>query len=202
MNKQLNTFIPLCNSIGKLFYPNVEVVLHDIKTQKLVHITNAFSKREIGDKMINDVKDIDLLTQDIVGPYSKTNSDGSKLKTVSTILRDVDNKAIGIICINFKIEVFNSIYQNLKDFLNIQEPKEKPQALFSQDWQEHTLSTINTYLKIHSLKLEELKIKDKKELIIYLNNEGIFSIRNVVSYLCEILDISRATIYKYLKECK
>ena len=202
MNKQLNTFIPLCNSIGKLFYPNVEVVLHDIKTQKLVHITNAFSKREIGDKMINDVKDIDLLTQDIVGPYSKTNSDGSKLKTVSTILRDVDNKAIGIICINFKIEVFNSIYQNLKDFLNIQEPKEKPQALFSQDWQEHTLSTINTYLKIHSLKLEELKIKDKKELIIYLNDEGIFSIRNVVSYLCKILDISRATIYKYLKECK
>jgi predicted transcriptional regulator YheO len=202
MNKQLEIFIPLCNSIGKLFYPNVEVVLHDLKTQKLVHIINPFSKREIGDKMINDVKDIDSLTEDIVGPYNKTNIDGAKLKTVSTILRDSNKKAIGIICINFKTEVFDTMYESLKGFLNIEEPKEKPQALFSQDWEEHTLSTINTYLKLHSLKLEELKIKDKKELIVYLNNEGIFSIRNVVSYLCEILDISRATIYKYLKECK
>ena len=94
MNKQLELFIPLCNSIGKLFYPNVEIVLHDLKTQKLVHIVNPFSKREIGDKMINDVKDIDSITEDIVGPYNKTNIDGSRLKTVSTILRDVNKKPI------------------------------------------------------------------------------------------------------------
>ena len=202
MNKQLETFTPLCNAIGKLFYPNVEVVLHDLQTQKLVHIVNPFSKREIGDKMINDVKDINSLTQDIVGPYNKTNIDGKKLKTVSTILRDTNKKAIGIICINFKIEVFETMYDSLKMLLNIEEKEEQPQALFSQDWKEHTHNTINKYLEINDLILKELKIKEKKELIIYLNNEGIFSIRNVVTYLCEVLDISRATIYKWLKEIK
>lgn len=202
MNKQLETFTPLCNAIGKLFYPNVEVVLHDLETQKLVHIVNAFSKREIGDKMINDVKDINSLKEDIVGPYNKTNIDGKKLKTVSTILRDTNKKAIGIICINFKIEVFETMYDSLKMLLNIEENDEQPQALFSQDWKEHTHSTINKYLETNDLILEELKIKEKKELIIYLNNEGIFSIRNVVTYLCEVLDISRATIYKWLKEIK
>ena len=35
MNKELEAFIPLCDSIGKLFYPNVEVVLHDLKKEKL-----------------------------------------------------------------------------------------------------------------------------------------------------------------------
>lgn len=202
MNKQLNTFIPLCDSIGKLFYPNVEVVLHDLNTQKLLHIVNPFSKREIGDKMINDVKDINSLKEDIVGPYTKTNIDGAKLKTVSTILRDENKNPIGIICINFKIEVFENMYDSIKMFLNIEEKEDKPQAIFSQDWQEHTLSNINTFLKQKNLSLEELKIKDKKELIFYLEKEGIFSIRNVVSYLCEILDISRATIYKWLKETK
>jgi len=202
MNKQLETFMPLCDSIGKLFYPNVEVVLHDLSTQKLVHIVNAFSKREIGDKMINDVKDFDSLTQDIVGPYNKTNIDGAKLKTVSTIIRDTNKNPIGIICINFKIEVFEKMYDSLKMLLNIEEESSQPQALFSQDWKEHTLSTINKYLNKNSLVLKDLKIKEKKELIIYLNNEGIFSIRNVVSYLCEVLDISRATIYKWLKEIK
>ena len=202
MNKQLQTFTPLCDSIGKLFYPNVEVVLHDLNTQKLVHIVNAFSKREIGDKMINDVKDINSLEEDIVGPYNKTNIDGAKLKTVSTIIRDESKNPIGMICINFKIEVFENMYDSLKMLLNIEEKEEKPQAIFSQDWKEHTLSTITTYLKQENLNLEELKIKDKKELIFYLDKEGIFSIRNVVSYLCEILDISRATIYKWLKEIK
>jgi len=107
-----------------------------------------------------------------------------------------------MICINFKIEVFENMYDSLKMLLNIEEKEEKPQAIFSQDWKEHTLSTITAYLKQENLNLEELKIKDKKELIFYLDKEGIFSIRNVVSYLCEILDISRATIYKWLKECK
>lgn len=202
MNKQLETFTPLCDAIGKLFFPNVEVVLHDLETQKLVHIVNPFSKREIGDKMINDVKDINSLKEDIVGPYNKTNIDGKKLKTVSTILRDTNKKAIGIICINFKIEVFETMYDSLKMLLNIEKNEEQPQALFSQDWKEHTHNTINKYLETNNLVLEELKIKEKKELIIYLNNEGIFSIRNVVTYLCEVLDISRATIYKWLKEIK
>lgn len=202
MNKQLETFLPLCDAIGKLFYPNVEVVLHDLKTQKLLHIVNAFSKREIGDKMINDVKDIDSLTQDIVGPYNKTNIDGKSLKSVSVILRDTNKNPIGIICINFKIEVFESMYDSLKSLLNIEETQKQPQALFSQDWKEHTHTTINKYLHEKNLILEELKIKEKKELIIYLNSEGIFSIRNVVTYLCEVLDISRATIYKWLKEIK
>ncbi|RYA22415.1 hypothetical protein CRU96_13200, partial [Malaciobacter halophilus] len=59
---------------------------------------------------------------------------------------------------------------------------------------------INNYLKTNNKNLKNLKIKEKKELILYLNSEGIFSIRNVISYLCDILNISRATIYKWLKE--
>lgn len=202
MNKILETFTPLCDSIGKLFYPNVEVVLHDLETQKLVHIVNPFSKREIGDDMLNDVKDFECIKEDIVGPYNKTNIDGTKLKSVSTLLRDTNNKPIGIICINFKVEVFEKMYDSLKMLLNIEDKNTQPQAIFSQDWKEHTHNTINKFLKKYDLQLSDLKIKEKKELIIYLNKEGIFSIRNVVSYLCEVLDISRATIYKWLKEDK
>lgn len=202
MNKQLENFIPLLDAIGKLFYPNVEVVLHDLDSQKLVHIFNAFSKREIGDKMINDVKDFKDLTQDIVGPYNKTNIDGKKLKSISTLLKDNNEKPIGIVCINFKTEVFDEMYESLKTLLNIEQNKTQPQTIFSQDWKEHTFNKIHLFLQEHDLKLELLKIKEKKELIIYLNSEGIFSIRNVVTYLCEILDISRATIYKWLKEIK
>ena len=201
MNEQLNTFIPLADAIGKLFYPNVEVVLHDLDARKIVHIVNSFSKRKAGDSMISDTRDLNLVTSDIIGPYSKVNTDGTKLKTVSTILRDREKNPIGIMCINFKIVVFEEMYDSLKMLLNIEE-ENQPQTLFSQDWREHTHNTIKKYLNENELTLESLKTKDKKELIIYLHGEGIFSIRNVIPYLCQILEVSRAAIYKWIKEVK
>ncbi len=200
MNKKLNSYKTLCDAIGKLFYPHVEVVLHDLELEKLVYIVNAFSKRKIGDAILNDVKDIKALTSDIVGPYEKINIDGKRVKTVSTIIRDEDKKPIGMICINFDIEIFDKIFESIKGFLNLQNEPNEPNLLFSQDWRSHTNSIINRYLEQKNKKIEELKTKDKKELIYFLNEEGIFSIRNVVAYLCEILNISRATIYKWLKE--
>ncbi len=201
MNEQLKTFIPLCDSIGKLFYPNVEVVLHDLDSRKVAHIVNSFSKRVAGDNMISDPKDLSSIENDIIGPYSKVNIDGTKLKTVSTILRDTKQNPIGIMCINFKVEVFEKMYDSLKVLLNIEE-KNQPQTLFSQDWKVHTHDLINKYLNENNLILENLKTKEKKSLILYLNNEGIFSIRNVIPYLCKALDVSRAAIYKWLKEVK
>ncbi|MCP4971567.1 MAG: hypothetical protein GY932_13365 [Arcobacter sp.] len=201
MHEQLKTFIPLCDSIGKLFHPNVEVVLHDVKSRKVAHIVNSFSKRVAGDSMVSEPKDLDILDSDIIGPYSKVNIDGTRLKTISTILRDPDQHAIGIMCINFKVEVFEKMYDSLKVLLNIEE-ENQPQTLFSQDWKVHTHDIINKYLNEKKLTLENLKTKEKKELILFLNNEGIFSIRNVIPYLCKALDVSRAAIYNWLKKVK
>ncbi len=201
MNEQLKTFIPLCESIGKLFYPNVEVVLHDLESRKVAHIVNSFSKRVAGDDMISDPKDLSSVSSDIIGPYSKVNIDGTKLKTVSTIIRDIKKNPIGIICINFKAEVFENMYESLKVLLNIEE-ENQPQMLFSQDWKVHTHNTINKYLNENNLILENLKTKEKKELVIHLHKEGIFSIRNVIPYLCKALEVSRAAVYKWLKEIK
>jgi predicted transcriptional regulator YheO len=200
MNEQLKTFIPLCDAIGKLFYPNVEVVLHDLDSRKVAHIVNSFSKRIAGDSMISDPRDLSNVP-DIIGPYSKVNIDGTKLKTVSTILRDIESNAIGILCINFKAEVFENMYESLKVLLNIEE-ENQPKTLFSQDWKVQTHNIINTYLSENNLILEKLKTKEKKDLILHLNSEGVFSIRNIIPYLCKALDVSRAAIYKWLKEVK
>ena len=137
--------MPLCDAIGKLFYPNVEVVLHDLKSRKVAHIVNSFSKRVAGDNMISDPKDLSLIESDVIGPYNKVNIDGTKLKTVSTILRDIEQEPIGVMCINFKVEVFETMYDSLKILLNIEE-ENQPKTLFSQDWKVHTHNTINDYL--------------------------------------------------------
>jgi len=202
MKNELKPYKPLCDAISKLFYPNVEVVMHDLKSKKLVHIANAFSKRRVGDTMISDIKDLTSLKEDWIGPYDKINDDGKKLKAVSTILRDIDNEPIGMICINYNIDSMETLFQSLKGFLDINDSSQNPPVLFSQNWKEHTNQTIERYLKEKSISISGLSTKEKKELVYFLNEEGIFEIRNVVTYLCGILNISRATIYNWLKENK
>lgn len=199
MKKELKPYVALCDAIGKLFYPNVEVVMHDLEARTLAHIVNAFSKRRIGDPMLNDIKDIKALKEDWVGPYDKLNSDGKRLKAVSIILRNMENAPIGMICINYNTEVVESLFDSLKGFLHVYESVPKPPLLFSQSWREHTDDTIEKYLSSKNIALLGLTTHDKKELVWFLEKEGIFSIRNVTGYVCTVLNVSKATIYNWLK---
>lgn len=199
MKKELQTFVPLCDAIGKLFYPHVEVVIHDLTTKKLVYISNAFSKRRVGDAMISDIKDVTSLQVDWLGPYDKINDDGKKLKAVSTIIRNQHAVPIGLICINYNVDAMENLFASLKGFLSFEPAAQNPPILFSQNWKEHTNATIEKYLKSKNISLDALSTGEKKELVLFLNDEGIFEIRNVVSYLCNILGVSRASIYNWLK---
>ena len=200
MKKELKPYIALCDAIGKLFYPNVEVVMHDLESKKLVHIVNAFSKRRVGDAMLSDARDNKALHEDFVGPYDKRNTDGKRLKSVSVILRDVNEMPIGMICINYNTELVHSLLDSLKGLLHVNDVgTSKPSVLFSQSWQEHTDETIEKYLSMKNISLLGLSVDDKKELVAFLDKEGIFSIRNVVVYVCSVLTISKATLYNWLK---
>lgn len=199
MKKELKPYVALCDAIAKLFYPNVEVVMHDLEAKKLVHIVNAFSKRRVGDAMLSELKDLNNIKEDWVGPYDKVGSDGKRLKAVSIIVRDSDEKPIGMICINYNIEPIETLFESLKGFLHVTPSETKPPVLFSQSWREHTDETIEKYLSSKNIALSGLSSDDKKELVIFLENEGIFAIRNVVGYICSVLNISKATIYNWLK---
>lgn len=200
MKTELKPYVALCDAIGKLFYPNVEVVMHDLTAQTLVHIVNAFSKRRPGDAMAGDLQDISTIKEDWVGPYDKVNDDGKRLKAVSIIIRNTEKNPIGMICINYNTEAVEALFESLKGFLHVDKNEEKPSAIFSQNWKEHTDQTIEKYLKANNVSLAGLSTTDKKSLVFFLDSEGIFNIRNVVSYLCTVLGVSRATIYNWLKE--
>lgn len=199
MKNELKNYMSICEAISKLFYPNVEVVMHDLTAKKIIYISNSFSKRRVGDPMINALDDIASIEEDFVGPYEKINEDGQRLKAVSIILRDVKAIPIGMICINYNIEPLESLINSLKTLTYI-EKKNAPSTLFSQNWKEHTNQTIEKFLQVKNISLSGLMAKEKKELVKFLQDEGIFEIRNALPHVCNTLNISRATIYNWLKK--
>ena len=93
----LDNYRAISDAIATLFFPHAEVVLHDLRTQKVDYIANNLSKREIGD----DSSLEDMLSEDIsernIGPYEKLNWDGQKIRSLSSVLRDSEGHPLAVL---------------------------------------------------------------------------------------------------------
>ncbi|WP_115226974.1 helix-turn-helix transcriptional regulator [Iodobacter fluviatilis] len=191
----------IADGISILLAPHVEVIIHDLTTQTIAHLANNFSQREIG-----DASALDDMTfgpdEQIIGPYDKLNWDGRRLRSISILLRDDNDNAIGMLCMNMDISVF----ENAQTALNLLMPhaaiKPQPEKLFRDDWQERINTFLHQWLREHHLELAYLTSQHKRELVHQLYAEGAFEGKSTANYVAKILNMGRATVFKYLKEAK
>lgn len=195
---ELANYYPIAESISLLLFPHAEVVLHDLKTGCVGAIFNNLSKRVVGDESLLDEMNKLPDIQDVFPPYFKTNWDGRKMKSVTAVLRNSRGKPIGLFCINLDISKWEEMHLFILDF--IKPTTGTPDFLFKNDWREKINIYVSSYLKQHALRLESLDKTEKKKLLLALHQEGAFDTKNAASYVAEVLQISRATVYNYLKE--
>lgn len=205
LRPELTAQLPVLEGVAKLFHPYVEAVLHDLQTGDIAAVYNNLSKRAVGDpsaisKFVGE--SIDEFP-DVFEPYYKMNWDGKKFKCVSITVRDDSGNPVGLICFNFDTSVFSSIAQNLMELLAITSKEaQNPIEQFTEDWQARVNECIGNYLKENHVTLKVLTKDQKQEAVNRLYNHGLFNYRNAASYISEQLNVSRATIYNYLKEEK
>lgn len=197
MKNGLDHYRPVAEAISILLFPHAEVVLHDLKTGCIRAIFNNLSKRAVGDESLLDEIDKIANSQDVFPPYFKTNWDGRKMKSVTAVIRSQEGKPIGLMCINLDISKWEEMHHFILDM--IKPATEKPDYLFKNDWREKINLYVSSYLKQHALRLESIDRTEKKKLLLALQKEGAFDTKNAASYIADVLQISRATVYNYLK---
>lgn len=191
----LQAHFSTAEGISLLFYPHVEVIIHDLKSGLIAGIYNNFSKRKVGDESL-----LDQIAEfpDVFPVYVKTNWDGKKIKSISSTLRDSKGKAIGLMCMNLDISKWEELGNFLGSWLSSKvEPK--PSALFKDDWREKINTYVSDYLTQEGTTLKLLNKEKKKALVLALFTEGAFKAKNAASYISDVLDLSRASVYNYLK---
>jgi D-arginine utilization repressor len=198
MNKVIKNFLPTAEAIQRLLHPYAEVVIHDIKHNKIAAIFHPFSKRRVGDASLLTSEEMNGL-DDCIGPYEKLNWDGNKLKSISSVIRDENGHAIGLLCINLDISKLIKINQEMLAFIQGGPLISQPTPLFKDDWQEKINQYVHAYLQERHLNLESLTRDEKKALIEHLNKIGAFTGKNAAAYVAQIIGISRATVYNYLR---
>ncbi|MNB70103.1 MULTISPECIES: helix-turn-helix transcriptional regulator [Pseudomonas] len=198
----LDNFRAVADAIATLFFPHAEVVLHDLRTQKVDYIANNLSKREIGD----DSSLEDMLSEDVsdrnIGPYEKLNWDGQKIRSLSTVLRDSEGRPLAVLCINLNISLFENAKAALDLFLSPSKLIPQPDSLFRDDWQERINTFLHAWLRERQLSLNLLTRDHKRELVLALHAEGAFKGKSASNYVANVLNMGRATVYKHLKEMK
>lgn len=198
----LDNFRAIANAIATLFFPHAEVVLHDLRTQKIDYIANNLSKREVGD----DAALEDLLSGDSsernIGPYEKLNWDGQKIRSLSSVLRDSQGQPMAVLCINLNISLFENAKAALDLFLSPSKLIPQPDSLFRDDWQERINTFLHNWLRERQLGLNLLTREHKRELVLALHAEGAFKGKSASNYVANVLSMGRATVYKHLKELK
>ncbi|WKL25728.1 helix-turn-helix domain-containing protein [Sinorhizobium meliloti] len=136
----------------------------------------------------------------MLGPYEKTGADGRRLKSVSAVLRDGEERAVGLLCINLDVSRIDDAVRLLAAFAGTPEPR--PQALFSRDWREEINAALHAWLKVRGLALSALKRPDRVALVAALEEQGLFKTRNAVDHLASLIGTSRASIYNYLSAAR
>jgi predicted transcriptional regulator YheO len=197
-NPKIQNVAPIAEAVSKLFYPHVEIVIHSLTTQKIVGIYNPFSKRKIGDESLLEQDHDFNAGADVLGPYPKMNWNGKALKSVTAVLRDDHGRAEFLMCMNFDVTIFDQLKNVLSAFTETK-LESQPQALFKDDWREKINLYIDQHLRERNTCLQALSKKEQQELVQHLHSKGAFQGKNAAEYLGQILGLSRATIYNYLR---
>lgn len=191
---------PVAQAIAALLHPHAEVVIHDLKADRIVDIWNAFSHRRAGDDSLLG-EDIELhLDRDVFGPYDKAGPDGARLKSITAALRDAAGRRIGLLCINVDVSQFDQAAKLLAAFTSAEQPR--PEAMFRQDWREQINLMIRAFLERRRKALKALDRAERIALIAELDAAGLFEARNAAPHVASAMAISRATVYALLNAAR
>ena len=189
----------IADAIAKLFYPSVEIVIHEIKNDAVYYIANPISGRKVGDVSLLGMESQDLDGKDtIIGPYEKAGEKGQRLRSITSVLRNDNTVAIGLLCINLDYSAYEPALDLLENLIRPPQTEKHPEFLFQNDWRDQIKSEVRNYILTNRLQLENLLPENRKKLIAHLDQKGLFYAKKSIEQLAALLGVSRATAYKDL----
>ncbi len=185
---------------------NLEIVLHDLRKpyeHTIVDIRNGhISGREIGgcgsdrglEVMRGTVKNGDEFN------YITRTPDGKVLRSSSLYFRDDTDKVVASLCVNQDITDTLKM-ESLLHGMNKYAPDGQGQRneVLAGNIQELMNRLIEESLQTIGKPAAEMTRAEKKEMVRLLDEKGLFLITYSGETVCEVLDISKYTLYKYLE---
>jgi predicted transcriptional regulator YheO len=192
-------YFPVCEAIVTLFYPHVEVALHDLRNARIVKIWNCWSDRRAGDLSNLDHPERQFTSdQAILGPYEKALPSQGRSKSITAGLRDDDGELIGLLCINLDVSLIDRAAAMLINFSST--AMHRPEPIYRTDVQQHLNYIVRDFSMQVNKAVSNLSREERTQLVSNVDRAGLFQARKSVDYLAKAMGISRASIYNLLND--
>lgn len=210
ISSDLKAYIPLADMISSSFGDICEVVIHDLKDPQnsVVYVSNGnITNRKVGQSFDYLIKDV-LLSKDFKNDY-KSNyifrlQNGKRIKSSTSIIRDINEDVIGAFCINIEIEHFLRMKSFLDTFFKEEKEEENNRKENDINSFDNVSQIIDSLIDniIGNKDLSRMNRTDKISLLTFMYDKGIFQMKGSIDKVAVKLDSSPVTIYSYLDEIK
>jgi predicted transcriptional regulator YheO len=190
-------------ALEKLLEPFCEIVIHDFSDleHSIISIEGNLTGRSVGgpptNLLLSKVKKGN--TEEDALNYITSMPEGRLMKSSTVFIRDKSGKAFGAFCVNLDISDFVAVHRQLTSFI-LTEGDKGVEELFFESIESTIQSVVTSVLFDLGESVSTMTRDNKIELINRLHNTGIFQLRKAVPILADLLGLSRATIYNYLRE--
>lgn len=192
-------YFPICEAIVTLFYPHVEVALHDLRTSRIVKIWNCWSDRRAGDLSNLDHPERQFTPEQVIlGPYEKALPSQGRSKSITAGLRDDDGELVGLLCINLDVSLIDRAAAMLTSFSST--AMHRPEPIYRTDVQQHLNYIVRDFSMQVNKAVSSLGREERMQLVANVDRAGLFQARKSVDYLAKAMGISRASVYNLLND--
>ncbi|MEW8973137.1 MAG: PAS domain-containing protein [Tissierellaceae bacterium] len=204
----------LAEFLHKTLGSEYEVVLHDFQGQEhsIAYIANGHIS---GRSMENPLTDttLKLLSDKTISENeyiisNKGITDNNKVIRHSTLfIKDDDNKLTGMLCVNFNGSKYVNIAKKILQLTHMENASIESEYLHTFSFKSNipesisqiTEKILDNALEFSDVPLDRLTQEEKLEVVKELNDKGIFMLKGAVSEIAEKLDVSEATLYRYIR---
>ena len=215
----LAAYIPLVDFLGSALGPNCEIVLHDISSPEnsIIAIANGHvSGRKIGgpltDLVLKVMKDGLKGNKPFISNYNARLKNNATCRSGSYFIKDDTHKLIGVLCVNMDVSKLVEARKYIDDLIGALEHAPVAATTITEtiDVFENLHESIDDVLeaiidkvlKEFPVQPERMSVDEKIDVVKRSNEHGLFLLKGGLSELAKRMQLSEATIYRYLNKVK
>lgn len=199
----LASYFPVVDGIAALIGEHCEIVLHSLEflEHSAIYIVNGHNTdRKIGspitDRALWSLHH--MQTDSVSKPYFTKAKGGVLMKSITIAIRNGKQHVIGLICININLDV--PVSQFLSSFIA---PKETDSNVnFASSVEDLVAQTIESTIEEIQNNRNVANNNKNRQIVTTLFEKGIFDIKDAINQVADRLNISRHTVYLYIRQIK
>ncbi|MFU9136676.1 helix-turn-helix transcriptional regulator [Erwinia tasmaniensis] len=203
----LKSYEAVVDGLAMLIGPHCEIVLHSLADLNCsaVRIANGeHTGRKVGSpitdlalRMLHDMSDAE---SNVSRAYFTRAKSGVLMKSVTIAIRNGQHRAIGLLCINMNLDVPFS--QIMATFMPPETQDVASSVNFASSVEDLVMQTLEFTIEEVSADRNISNNTKNRQIVLNLYEKGIFDIKDAINQVAERLNISRHTVYLYIRQFK